>query len=266
MFQRVTELRRYARAIGWPAALKLRIWEAKVRVGLSDQAVIALRLKGIQFPLRLRTQTSDRDVLRQVFVDAEYSGVEVVDVRTVIDLGANVGYSAAYFLSKYPGATVIAVEPDPDNYAICCRNLAGYGSRASVIQGAAWPERRKLVLDKGTYRDGREWATRVRERTESRGSDGSGPEVEGYDVLTLLEMSGFHEVDLLKVDIERSELQLFSTHTEAWLPRVKNICIELHDPACTEMFFRAIADFNYRLIRKDDVTICLGFRRKQAGS
>ncbi|MGC2830246.1 MAG: hypothetical protein WB994_11450, partial [Candidatus Acidiferrum sp.] len=68
----------------------------------------------------MRTHTSDRDVLRQVFIQGEYQAVELSNPKTIIDLGANVGFASAYFLSKYPTASVLAVEPDPGNYEVCC--------------------------------------------------------------------------------------------------------------------------------------------------
>jgi FkbM family methyltransferase len=254
-FYQVAELRRYARAIGWPEALRLRYWDFKVRTGISRPAFLEVKLKNAKFPLLMRTRASDRDVLWQVFIQGEYEPVKLSNPKVIIDLGANVGYSAAFFLSKYPTATVLAVEPDPDNYAICCRNLAPYGERAKVIQGAVWPERVTLVLDKGTFGDGRDWATRVRTATESARSHGD-PEINGYDVETLIGLCASPEVDLLKIDIETSELELFSRNTERWLPHVKNLCIELHGQECQDVFFRAISSYSYVEHQSNGVTVC----------
>jgi len=207
----------------------------------------------------MRTHTSDRDVLRQVFIQGEYEPVKLSNPKTIIDLGANVGYSAAYFLSKYPTASVLAVEPDPDSCAVCCCNLAPYGQRVRVIQGAAWPECAKLVLDKGAYRDGRDWTSQV--KLASEGASRGGAQVEGYEIAALIALCEASEVDLLKIDIERSEIELFSRNAEKWLPRVKNLCIELHDSECAAVFFQAISNYCYDLSRKEDVTICQNLRQ-----
>jgi FkbM family methyltransferase len=254
-FYQVATLYRYAQAIGWPAAIRLRLCDVQVRAGLRRPFSLELRLNNAEFPLAMRTNTSDRDVLWQVFIQGEYNPVKLSNPKTIIDLGANVGYASAYFLSKYPTAAVLAVEPDPDNYAMCCRNLAPYGQRARVVQGAAWPECSQLTLDKGTYRDGRDWATRVKPVAESSSSNADA-QIRGYDMATLISICESAEIDLLKIDIERSELELFSRNVESWLPRVKNLCVELHDAECKEAFSGAISNYSYGLSQTEDLTIC----------
>jgi FkbM family methyltransferase len=219
--------------------------------------LVKLKIKNAEYPIFMRVGSSDREVLGQVFIEEEYESVAVGRPRTILDLGANVGYSSAYFLSKYPTASLVAVEPDPSNYAICCRNLEPFGGRAKVVHGAAWPERSKLVLDRGTFRDGREWATQVKPAAESVTSSDS---IDGYDVPTLIGIGGATEVDLLKVDIERSELELFSRNTESWLPLIRNLCVELHGPDCEAIFYRALAGYSYSVVLAGELIICSGLR------
>jgi hypothetical protein len=69
-------------------------------------------------------------------------------------------------------------------------------------------------------------------------------------------LCGAREIDLLKIDIERSELELFSRHTGDWLPRVRNLCIELHDTDCRDVFFSALSSYTYTLRTQGDLTIC----------
>jgi hypothetical protein len=114
-----------------------------------------------------------------------------------------------------------------------------------------------LVLDKGNWRDGREWTTQVRlAKEEATPSEF----IDGYDMLTLIDLCGTAEIDLLKIDIEGSELELFSRNTESWLPRVRNLCIELHSPDCEAIFFRALSDCSYDLSRTGELTVCSDLR------
>ncbi len=252
-FDQISLVRTYAKSIGWGAALRIRFSDLRARMGVSKGSLLKLEIKDAQYPLFLRIGSSDREVLAQIFIEREYEGIAAESPRTILDLGANVGYSSAYFLSKYPDATVLAVEPDAGNYAMCRRNLEPYGSRARVVHGAVWPERRKLEVDRGGWRDGREWTAQVKPaKEESTPSEA----VDGYDMPTLIGLSGATEIDLLKIDIERSELELFSRNTESWLPRIRNLCIELHGADCEAIFSRALADYSCDLSCTGELTVC----------
>ena len=80
----------------------------------------------------------------------------------IIDCGANIGCSSAYFLSRYPACRVIAVEADAENCAELRRNLAPCdGTRAEVLQAGIWPHPAQLVVAESSYRDGRAWTRQV---------------------------------------------------------------------------------------------------------
>jgi hypothetical protein len=51
-------------------------------------------------------------------------------------------------------------------------------------------------------------------------------------------MSGFAQVDLMKIDIEGAETTVFRIDVSNWLGRVRNICIELHGQACRDLRVR----------------------------
>ena len=258
-FDQISLVRTYARSIGWAAALRIRFSDLRARTGVSKGSLLKLKIKNAQYPLFLRIGSSDREVLGQIFIEKEYETIAVESPRTILDLGANVGYSSAYFLSKYPDASVVAVEPDAGNYAMCRRNLEPYGSRARVVHGAVWPECRKLEVDRGDWRDGREWAAQVKPAKEESTPSES---VEGFDMPTLIGLSGATEIDLLKIDIERSELELFSHNTESWLPHIRNLCIELHGPDCEAVFSRALTDYSCDLSCTGELTVCSNLRTR----
>ena len=56
---------------------------------------------------------------------------------------------------------------------------------------------------------------------------------------------GLNSIDLLKIDIEGSEKEIFDLNCKGWLAATKAILIELHDryvPGCSNAFFKAIVD------------------------
>lgn len=188
------------------------------------------------YPLACRFGSSDREVFVQVFIRKSYVWAETLkNVRTIVDLGANVGYASAYFLSLFKEAHLVAIEPDPGNFAILQRNLRPFGSRVTCIHAAVWSHNTYLKIIRGRYRDGKEWATQVRECTEDED-----PDVSGLDIHTLMAATGLETIDLLKVDIEGAESRMFS-NTGSWIHSVGTIMIELHDLQAEAIFLEAVA-------------------------
>jgi FkbM family methyltransferase len=261
---RAQQLNKWRHTLGLPTTLQWLLLRLGHKLGVYRPEDWRVRPLQLRHALKARLRgSSDMTVLAQVFVDDEYACLrDLQNVSLVLDLGANVGFSSVYFLTSFPESRLVSVEPDERNVAVCKANLMPYGDRALLLHGAAWSERTRLRLSRDTFGDGREWSTQVRSP-----ADGSPGEIEAWDVGTLIDMAGVEQVDLLKVDIERAELVLFGDTAKSWLPRIRNICIELHGPDCQEVFFHALKDFDYELGHSDELTVCRNLHlKKPAGT
>jgi FkbM family methyltransferase len=191
-------------------------------------------------------------VIGQVFLEEEYKPLlDVEEPEVIIDCGANIGCTAFYLLSRFPSARLIALEPDPGNFAMCERNLACFGQRATVLRAALWDRDGKLRLDKGTFRDGLDWSCQVRPCV-----NGETPEVEAVSIPTLLDVHQIRRVDILKIDIEGGEKIVFAGCSHAWLDQVQTIAIELHDQDCRDTFLSAISGQPFLRTRAGEITYC----------
>ncbi len=93
--------------------------------------VVISRLKIFTFTLSLfgRKQIvivktgSDVATLVEVLYDQEYALPDDFNPKTIIDLGANVGFSSLYFSMRNPDVKIVALEPDPNNFKLCVKNL-----------------------------------------------------------------------------------------------------------------------------------------------
>ena len=210
-----------------------------------------LRSKSLQSPLEYRPNDSDLEAFLQVFVRREYDAIgPIAPGGLIIDCGANVGYSSARLLMRHPGAHVIAVEPDAGNFRLLQKNLSSFGSSVIAIEGAVWSRDCGLVFDRDAFRDGLSWSVQVREAAENESAD-----VRAFDISSLMQMRGDERVALLKMDVERSELEIFRTRPD-WITQCDNIAIELHDQECERTFFSAIADEGFHVTRSGELTIC----------
>ncbi len=236
--------RKLARLLGRKHALRFRAAMVAKRLRLFSKETISLHPPNLLHPVHLRLDSTDADVYGQVITAEEYAPVLDPDARTIVDCGANIGLTSAWFLSRLPEAHVIAIEPFAANAELCRRNLAPYGARARVIEAAIWNRCARLVLD---YAGGNEWGVRVRPA-----SPGETGEIEAIDIPSLC----LDRIDILKIDIEGSEADLFSERTGTWVNSIGNIAIELHNEFCAQAFATAVAGRGYAVSRSGELTIC----------
>jgi len=239
--------RRLTRILGWRDASRFRSALLGRRLGWNAGASLLLHPPNLLHPIELRVASTDAYVYEQVIVDEQYAAVaDGYTAEVIVDCGANAGYASAYLLSRFPRARVVAIEPFPANAALCRRNLAPYGTRATVIEAAIWSHCTRLVLD---HVGGREWSIRVRAVRPGEGGD-----IEAIDLPSL----GLKRIDILKIDIEGSEAELFARDTDRWLPSVSNIAIEFHGTECERRFRTAMAGYRYAESQSGELTICRG--------
>jgi FkbM family methyltransferase len=216
---------------------------------------VRIRIKGYDRSVAVRPSSSDFEVLQQVFVFKQYlPSVCIENASVIVDCGANAGYSSIFFLKHFPHARVIALEPDPPNAALCRKNLQQYGDRAIVLEKALWGSVTELTFVEETRVPGEEWGVQVRPCEPSTSSR----KVEAIDVPDLMASTNVESIDLLKIDIEKSETEVFRCNPSRWLHLVRNIAIELHGPACTEVFRTALEGFSFKEEQCEEVTFCFG--------
>ena len=177
--------------------------------------------------LSLRIDDSDIRVFKQIFVDNEYDSLNLPDVaKTIIDLGANIGLSALFFIKKFPTSRIVAVEPDAVNFSIMEKNLEKFSKSVSFLQAAIWPTDGEvsLVEEGDDHSSLGAWGY----RTEASNGN-SGLSVKAVTIPTIMKQYGMDFVDILKVDIEGAEYELFEKNYEDWIDKVGLIIIETHD-------------------------------------
>jgi FkbM family methyltransferase len=221
-----------------------------------ENGTFLLKSEHARYPLRCRPHSSDPLVFDQIFIEREYSCLDdMTAAGLIIDCGAYVGYSSAYFLTRFPGCKLIAVEPDPANFEMLCQNLAPYSDAALAIPAAVWSRPARLAFSQTPYRDGKEWSRHVRECGLGETGD-----LRAEDIGSVLSQSGHERISILKMDIEGAEAQVFSENYESWIDYVDNIVIELHDDSAfgnaSTVFTKAIAGRGFTVSRCGELTVC----------
>ncbi len=161
--------------------------------------------------------SSDFACWHQVIGEEQYKPLvelsdEPKDVKTILDLGANVGYASYYFSKSFPDAQIYALEPSGDNIMIMCLNLDP-GGNVSIREGGIWSSNAMLSMMSG-FRDGKEWSHQL---VEDEGGD-----IQGFTVDDMCS----EEIDILKIDVEGAEFEMFKKPD--FLKRTKVLGVEIH--------------------------------------
>lgn len=167
------------------------------------------------FPFTMVDKSSFLYMHDEIFVKEIYRFVSAKRSPLIIDCGANIGVSLIYFKKLYPGARLIAFEPDPKIFETLAGNVkaSGYADIELVNKGLSDKDGTMSFFAEGS--DGGRLATR----------DDKNNLIE----VKTVRLSEFlsEEVDLLKIDIEGSEFKVL-TECAHRLGNVRELFIEYH--------------------------------------
>jgi len=186
----------------------------------------------------VRSWTSDRAVLASASNDFPrllaalrlYTGT---NLRTVLDAGANAGFASSIFAHTLPGSLVVAVEPDPQNYASLRLNTHRFGASVIALRAALWGQTREtlsLGSSNSPIRRGLD-SYMVRERPSNERAGAKQPVyVAGFSVPALLHRLCLRSFDFVKMDIEGGERSVFDDGAPLeWLDSVSYLYMETHE-------------------------------------
>jgi FkbM family methyltransferase len=181
----------------------------------------------------LRKNTSDDHIFVDLFMFNELRLPIEFNPKLIVDAGAYGGYSALYYSRKYPNAKIIAIEPEQSNFDLLITNTK-HLDNVTRIKAGIWHSDSYLKVVETFAK----CAFVVKEVSEDDSYD-----AKAISIDSILKNSEFDTIDILKVDIEGSENELFSVNSESWIHKVNVIVIELHDryrDGCTTAFYSAI--------------------------
>jgi FkbM family methyltransferase len=192
----------------------------------------------------LRDNYSDKAIFKQVFFQKQYALNQLysLDAKYIIDAGANIGFASIYFSQLFPQAQIIALEPQADNYQLLKENVKSY-TNVSCLQAGLWYREENIDIQNP---DSLAASFMVEARPDSS--------IKGLTVDTILADSKWTMIDILKMDIEGAEKEIFS-HETGWLKKIRLLIIELHDnykEDCTKTFFRALENYSYEAVFRDE--------------
>jgi FkbM family methyltransferase len=210
-----------------------------INTSIETEEIVRVKISYIKKPLQIRVYTDDVLVFWQIFINKDYDFPIKINPKIIIDGGAYTGLSTVFFANKFPEAKIIALEPEWSNYQLLEKNTSDYRV-IELCNKAIWNNNSNLKI-----KDIRQAKSAFMVEEGSLDEQGS---FSAVTIGEILNNSGFDEIDILKLDIEGAEKEVFSHNYEEWLNKVNILIIELHDrmkEGCSEAFFSAIKKYNF---------------------
>jgi len=204
------------------------------------------------------TSPQTQAIYREIFADEIYRrhGLTLEDGATVLDVGANIGLFTLFVHQQCRSPRVLAFEPIPTTFEVLATNVALFGldvelfnlglsDRAERARFTFYPEMAGLSgrFSGDDRRATRSIIRRFVERTPTGGARvgeeeidalvdeylrGESFECELRPLSSILRERGVERVDLLKVDVERAEVQVLRGIADEDWPKIRQIVLEVH--------------------------------------
>lgn len=229
-------------------------WKAAAVHFTRKPVVLPARIEGISQPVYLRIPSSDLKVFEQVVLHREYMLASQRQPAFIVDAGANIGLASVLFATQFPHARILALEPEKNNFDLMVKNVAPYPN-VIPVRGALWSETTDLdVIDPGFGN----WGFQVGAHSNgNHAATASDQVVHALTVERILREFDLVSIDILKIDIEGSELEIFQT-ANRWIEKVDSMVIELHErmrPGCSRAFYNATNGFTHEWLQGE--LVCL---------
>jgi FkbH-like protein/FkbM family methyltransferase len=198
---------------------------------------------------------------REIFEDQSYlkHGIRLRDGATVVDIGANIGMFSLFVMTRCKNPRIYAFEPAPTAYDILKANCDVYGSRARAFNlgvsdrpgTATFTFYENSSVFSGFHSDEAEDREAIQAvvRNMLNAESSGGESVQEYvneltrdrlrrsthqcrltTVSDIIRENQIDRIDLLKIDAEKSELDIIKSIAEYDWPKIDQIVIEIHDP------------------------------------
>ena len=161
---------------------------------------------------------SDRGVMSHFYKEGYHiEPEESRPVKWIFDLGANIGDETVKFAIRHKNAKILALEPANANYDLLVRNSKPFFGQIIALNVGAWYRDASLEIHDGST---------LEAFTVQESPTGS---ISARSLQSLMAEYEVDQIDILKIDIEGAEFDLFKNGAIEWLPLVRSIVVELSD-------------------------------------
>lgn len=186
-------------------------------LGLSNKGNIYYLRNGLKFKDNEGTLSG---TIAVVFVRKHYG--EIKDHSIIIDIGANLGVFAIYAANQNPNAKILCYEPAKQNYNLLCQNIA-----LNNMQKNIYPLNYGVAAKNGIRKLSKSISP-MHKMTNSISNQNS-EDIYCITLDDIINDNNIKNIDLLKMNCEGAEYEIFYSLNDNMFHLIKNIRMEYHN-------------------------------------
>jgi len=164
-------------------------------------------------------------LIEEIFENESYFFETENDTPFIIDCGAHIGISVLYFKHKFPGARILAFEPDKNSFDILQENVKRNNLvHVQLVNKAVSDFSGEAIMYGDFSRNAESVGNTLKQKWGAR----EGFSQNHVEVTNLLPYIGSSRVDYLKLDVEGTELEVLR-QIEPHMKQIKKFFIEFHE-------------------------------------
>ncbi len=189
----------------------------------------------------------------EIFIRHEYVFQPETVRPLIVDCGSHQGLSILFFKKKFPGAKILAFEPDPENFSVLKTNIAANKLRNVKAMKAAVGKKNGPLMLYSADTDKPSWGNTTNVRSAQQAQYALQRKIRSLRLSQVLPK----KVDLLKMDIEGAELEVIQ-EIEKKLPHIREIVMETHSKKIHEDVVRLLEKRGFQTHFRTPRRIILG--------
>lgn len=222
---------------------------------LTDNRFMDIQLGELLFYFRKDLAPASVDTYIEIFRDHAHMKLpqfKPPHCSSILDIGANEGFYSIYMKQKNPHLRILSVEPIPSAFEILQRNLKAngfhdiqtinlaVGDRNQTVEMEVYPHVSSISAENiGQLK--RSWIDSEKIRKIK---------VPMKTLASLFHSNHLHMIDVLKLDVEGSEMKILQT-SERVLKRIRKLVVEWHTPELREKCKRFLRNRNFKLLHEE---------------
>ena len=183
------------------------------------------------------------------------------DVRVVFDVGANIGDVTLAAARSFPNAHIYSFEPVRATYQMLCENIKNYSDRITPYNFGFFNVSKRLDIHITSFHG----ASSILDQSLNHKSahphirETGTESIQVYTLDSFMAGKSIDRIDIVKIDVEGTELEVIEGGRETFKNKVDNVFVELsllrrnrESPYCIEIC-KLLYDLGFMLINLYDV-------------